>query len=65
MYTDVENIDKNDKNTQRTVYKAIDAPYFGEAKIFSKVFPVKFKDHPNEPQNIPSEINNNIKTIAL
>ena len=30
MDLDVQNIDKNDKNTQRTIYEAIYEPYFGE-----------------------------------
>ena len=29
MDIDVQNIDKNDKNTCRKIYEAIDEPYFG------------------------------------
>ena len=35
----VKHIDKNDKNTLRTIYEAIDETYFGEVKIFTKAFP--------------------------
>ena len=34
IYLDVANTKKKDKNTRRIIYKAIDAPYFGEVKIF-------------------------------
>ena len=56
----VKNIDKNDKNTWRTVYEAIDAPYFVEVKLFPKSFPDYCKNHPNCPQIIPNEIKKNI-----
>ena len=36
MDIDVKNIDKNDNNTWRTIYKSIDLPYFGEVKLFPK-----------------------------
>ena len=38
MDIDVKNIDKNDKNTWSSIYKAIDAPDFGEVKQFTKLF---------------------------
>ena len=36
MDIDVENIDKNDKNTCRTIYEAVDELYFGKVKLFTK-----------------------------
>ena len=56
----VKNIDKNYKNTWRTISKAIDVPYFGEVKLFTKEFLDQCKNHLNEPQNIPTEIKKNI-----
>ena len=50
MDIDVENINKNDKNRWRNIYEAIDAPYFGEVKLFPKEFLYPYKDHPNNPQ---------------
>ena len=61
FYIDVKNIDKNDKNIWRTIYEAIYAPYFEEVKLFSKEFIDHCKNRPNEPQNIPTVINKNIK----
>ena len=46
----ITNIDKNDKNTWRTIYEAIDAPYFGEVGIFSIKLTNQYKIHPNETQ---------------
>ena len=40
---DVENIDKNYKNTWRNIYEAIIAPDFGENKRFSKSFLITVK----------------------
>ena len=52
IYIYVKNIDRNDKNTWRTIYEAIDAPYFGDVNLFTKVFLDQCKNHPNEPQKI-------------
>ena len=59
----VANIDKNYKNTWRTIYEAIDAPYFVEVKLFPKSFINQYKNHPNEPQSITSDIKKNIKIL--
>ena len=64
MDIDVQNIDKNDKNTCRKIYEEIDEPYFGEVKLFPKDFIEHFKNNPNMPQNIPSEIKKKIRTIS-
>ena len=61
MNVDVENIDRNDKNTRITIYKSINAYYFGEVIISTKSFLYHCKNHPNDPQKNPNEINNNIK----
>ena len=60
MYLDVQNFDKNDKNTRRTIYEEIDELYFGEVKIFYKEFLDHCKNNTNTPQNIPSRIKNNV-----
>ena len=52
MDIDIEHIDKNDKNTHRTIYKAIDVLYFGEVKLSTKVFLYQCKKNPNYPKNI-------------
>ena len=54
-------MDKNDKNTCRNIYEEIDATYFLEVKLFFKSFLNYCKKHPNEPQNIPTDIKNNIQ----
>ena len=41
-------------------YEAIDIPYFGEVKIFPKLFLINV-NHPKEPQNIPNNIKKNIE----
>ena len=56
----VKNIDKNDNNTWITIYKAIDEPYFGGVKLFTKSFLNHCQNHPNDPQKIPTEINKKI-----
>ena len=35
-------------------------PYTRQARLFPINFIDHFKEHPNEPQNIPTEINNNV-----
>ena len=35
---DVKNIDENDMNARRAIYKAVDVPHFGEVKLFSFFF---------------------------
>ena len=49
---DVRNIDKNDKNIWRSIYKPICVPYFVGVKLFPKSFLGNFKNHMNDPQNI-------------
>ena len=61
----VKTIDKYDMNICRTMYEAIDVPYFGEVKVFPKSFFDHCKNDPIDPQNIPYKINNNIKTMDL
>ena len=60
IYLDVVNIDKNDKNAWRTIYKAIDAPFFGDFKLFPKSFPNQYRKHLNEPKKNPTDIKKNI-----
>ena len=62
---DVENINKNDNNTWRNIYKSINAHYFREVKLFTSLFIDHCKNHPNYPQNIPSEIKRKIKKQIL
>ena len=65
MDIDIKNINKNDKNTWRTIYEEICEPYFGEVKLFPKAFIEHCKKHLNGSRNIPYEINKSIKIIAL
>ena len=53
---DVANIDKNDNNTQRTIYVEIYEGYFVMIKLFPRAFINLCKKHPNEPKNIPTDI---------
>ena len=43
----VENIDKNDNNTWRTIYKEIDEGYFVKFKLFPGEFINICKNHPS------------------
>ena len=54
MDIDVENINKNDKNTWRTIHEAIDESCFGWVKPFPKELLVHCKNNSHEPQNISS-----------
>ena len=56
----VANIDKNDNNIWMTIYEAIYEGYFFKVKLFPREFINICKNNPNEPQNIPTDINNNI-----
>ena len=49
-----------DKNTWRTIYEEIDAPYFLQVKLFPRLFIHFCKTHLNETQIIPADIKNNI-----
>ena len=40
---DIVNIDKNDKDTQRTIYEAICERYFGEVILIPRSFIIFFK----------------------
>ena len=48
MDLDVANIDKNDKNIWRTIYKAIGECYFGEGNIFPREFINLCKKYQND-----------------
>ena len=58
---DVANIDKNNKDKRRTIYEAIDGGYLGEFKLFPRAFINISKNLPNKPQNIPTDIKENLK----
>ena len=60
MDLDVSNIDKNDNNTRRNIYKAIGEGYFVKVKLFPRAFINICKNHSNEPQKIPTDIKKNI-----
>ena len=61
MDLDVANIDKNDNNTWRTIYEAVDEGYFVKVKLFPRAFIKICKKHANEPQKVPTDIKKNIK----
>ena len=65
MDIDTKNIDEYDKNTWRTIYEEIDTSYLGEVELLSKIFLDNSKKHLNCPQNIETEINNNIKNHII
>ena len=56
MDIDVNNIDTIYKNIWRNIYEEIDVNYFGEVKMFPKSFLDNCKNHPDDPQNIPTDI---------
>ena len=59
---DVENINKNDNNTWRNIYEAIDEGEFVNVELFPRAFINLCKNNTNDPQDIPTDINKNIKT---
>ena len=65
MDIDVENVDKNDKNTWRNIYDAIYAPYHVEIKPSLETILDQCKKYPNKPKNITTEIKNKTKKISL
>ena len=48
MYLDIENIDKDEKKTLRTICKAIGERYFSEVKLFPRSFINLCKKNPND-----------------
>ena len=72
MSEDIETIDKNEnskqivqKNKLRPIYQVIDEDYIKNSNIFTDDFITKCKQCPNEPQNISSDVKNNIKRMAM
>ena len=71
MNEDVETIDKNEnskkivqKTKWRPIYEVIDEDYIKNYNIFPVDFITKCKKCPIEPQNISSDVKNNIKTYG-
>ena len=71
MNQDIETIDKYEnrkvvqKNKRRPIYEVIDEDYIKNSNIFPDDFITKCKQCPNEPQNISSDVKNNIKRTAM
>ena len=72
MNVDIETIDKNEnskfffqKTKWRPIYEVIDEDYIKNSHIFPDDFITKCKQCPNEPQNISSEVKNNIKRMTM
>ena len=72
MNEDIEIIDKNEnikqifqKTKWRTIYEVIDEDYIKKFNIFPDAFITKCKKCPNEPQNILSDVKNNIKRMEM
>ena len=71
MSIDIENIDtfenRNKLNTikWRTIYEVTDKDDFIGSKIFSDGFIKECKDNSNEALDIPREVKNNIKRMAM
>ena len=63
MDIDVENIDKNDQNIWRTIYKVIDAPYFRRVKLLTKSFLHHCEKHTDKLQKFPTETKKNVKIL--
>ena len=67
----IETIDKKEISKQivqktkwRPIYEVIDKDYIKNSNISPDDFITKCKQFPNEPQNISSDVKNNIKRIA-
>ena len=72
MNEDIETIYKNDNSKQivqktkwRPIYEVIDEDYIKNSNISPDTFITKCKQSPNEPQNISSDVKNNIKRMAM
>ena len=72
MNKDIETIEKNDdskqilqKNKWRPIYEVIDEEFIKNSNIFPDAFITKYKQCPNEPQNISSDVKNNIKRMLF
>ena len=55
----IEELFKN-KQKRRPIYEVIDEDYIKKYIIFPDTFIIKCKQCPNEPQNISSDVKNNI-----
>ena len=71
MNKDIETIEKNDNSKQmvqktkwRPIYEVIDEDYIKKSNIFPDAFITKCKQFPKKPQNISSDVKNNIKRMA-
>ena len=72
MNEDIKTIAKNEnskKTVQRTkwrpIYEVIDEDYIKNSHIFPDDFTTKCKQCPNKPQNISSDVKNNMKRMAM
>ena len=72
MNEDIKTIDKNEnsktivqKTKWRPIYEVIDEDYIKKSHIFPDDFITQCKQCPNEPQNISSDVKNNIKRMAI
>ena len=61
----IENIHKHHNIYLRTTYKVIQKYFFEETYIFPEDFFKQWKNNENEPQNISTNVKNNLKTIAM
>ena len=55
MNLDLEKISIKKQPFWRPIYEVIDDSYFGEVKLFSKMFLNQCRNNPNEHKNIPNE----------
>ena len=53
------------KTKWRTIYEVIDEDYIKKSNIFPDAFITKCKQCTNEPQNISSDVKNNIKRMSM
>ena len=61
---DIGNIASKKQPFWMQIYEVIENSYFEETKLFpTRVFP-QCRNNPNEPQNIPNEINAALQNIA-
>ena len=72
MNEDIETTDKNENSKQifqktkwRPIYEVIDENYIKSFNIFPDDFITKCKQCPNEPQNISSDVKNNMKHMVM
>ena len=61
----IKNIHKHHKTHWRKIYEVIQQEFFDETSIFPEEFLKQCNNNANEPHNIPTDVKNNPKKMAM